>query len=258
MLLVLVVYFLVAVTSGVLGCFVLWNKMANFADGAAHAGVLGLALAHVFAINSGVPVCLSIALFTLLMHLFTRSNKQMYDTLIAVVSKGMAAVGIAILALSHGQFEHELGEVFLGIDDHISVTMASTIIVISLLVLIVTFCRRKRWVIVMIDMDLARVEGINASRVKLEIGCIAAAYIILLINVVGVVMAASALIISAAISRYLTSDHIRMMAISATFGSLAVCVGYISCQILTIPLGVSFVAALFIFFLIVGSFESRG
>lgn len=61
--------FLVALASGVLGCFVLWNKMANYSDGASHAGVLGLAIAHALHFDSHPPfVCLAISAFALIIY----------------------------------------------------------------------------------------------------------------------------------------------------------------------------------------------
>ena len=60
--------FAVSLIAGVMGCFVVWRRMAYFGDSLAHSGLLGVALGFVvgIAVNIGIIIICSIFAFVLL------------------------------------------------------------------------------------------------------------------------------------------------------------------------------------------------
>ena len=58
-----------AVAAGLLGCFVVWRRMAYFGDATAHAAVLGVALALLF----GTSITLGVGIVALCMAVLIHS-----------------------------------------------------------------------------------------------------------------------------------------------------------------------------------------
>ena len=96
----------VALATGVLGCFVVWRRMAYFGDATAHAAILGVAMALMFgwSVFAGVLfVALSVAV---LIYALT-SRDQPVDTLLGVLSHGALALGL-VSVICLGSFAHPL------------------------------------------------------------------------------------------------------------------------------------------------------
>jgi ABC-type Mn2+/Zn2+ transport system permease subunit len=258
----LLVYFLVALVSGALSCFVLWSRMANYTDGAAHAGVLGFALAGLLGFSSAPMVCCAIIAFAAMAHFFAISKHQTYDNLIAVISKGMVAVGIILTFANtheaehegHHHTPHEVGEVFFGAHSLMPTGTAVTICCFSVLALCYIAWRRKAFMLAIIDPDLARVEGIAVNRIRFELIVLITSYIMLLMDTMGMIMISSTLTIPAASARYLARDCSRMLALAVALNVASVCAGYVISLSFDVPIGAAIVSNAFVVFIILGVF----
>ena len=59
--------FAVSLIAGVMGCFVVWRRMAYFGDSLAHSGLLGVALGFVVGMAYNVSIIIVCSIFPLLM-----------------------------------------------------------------------------------------------------------------------------------------------------------------------------------------------
>ena len=76
-----------AVAAGLLGCFVVWRRMAYFGDATAHAAVLGVALALLF----GTSITLGVGIVALCMAVLIHSLSGQgvaVDTILGVLAHG--------------------------------------------------------------------------------------------------------------------------------------------------------------------------
>ena len=59
--------FAVSLIAGVMGCFVVWRRMAYFGDSLAHSGLLGVALGFVVGMAYNVSIIIVCSIFALLL-----------------------------------------------------------------------------------------------------------------------------------------------------------------------------------------------
>ena len=91
----------IGVITGVMGCFVVWRRMAYFGDATAHAAILGVALSLAFSISIFVGVLLS-ALAMAFMILSFSGRVFAIDTLRGVAAHGALALGLVAITFIPG------------------------------------------------------------------------------------------------------------------------------------------------------------
>src|SRR5690554_2625656 len=88
---------LVALSSGMLGCFVVWRRMAFFSDALAHSAIMGTALA----LLANVDILYGLLGYGLLVaFVLARFDKQLEnssDTLLAIIAQTSLAGGILLI-----------------------------------------------------------------------------------------------------------------------------------------------------------------
>ena len=79
-----------ALAASVLGCFVVWRRMAYFGDATAHAAILGVALALALNISIFAGVVAVALIVALLIHRLS-DRAQGTDTILGVLAHGALA-----------------------------------------------------------------------------------------------------------------------------------------------------------------------
>src|SRR6056300_696360 len=87
-----------AIMAGILGCFVVWRRMAYFGDALSHASVLGVAVSLGFGFSVYLGVAGIACLVAILLWGFVGS-KHSADSLLGVISHGALAIGLIAAAL---------------------------------------------------------------------------------------------------------------------------------------------------------------
>ena len=88
----------VAAIAGLLGCFVVWRRMAYFGNALAHSALLGVGLGALLAVDltaSTVGVCLLLALSLVLLEL---SRGLASDTILGILAHASLALGLIALS----------------------------------------------------------------------------------------------------------------------------------------------------------------
>ena len=91
--------FAVAVITGVMGCFVVWRRMAYFGDSLAHSGLLGVAFGFALgiAVNAGIIIICSI--FALLLVWLQQKRVLATDTLLGILAHSALALGMVTISV---------------------------------------------------------------------------------------------------------------------------------------------------------------
>ena len=243
----LIAGFGIAVFGGVLGCFVVWRKMAYFGDSLAHSGLLGIALGLIYSLNIHIASVIIVSLFALLLVWLSEKRILATDTLLGILAHTALSVGIIVLSLVGYQgvdlHSYLFGDMFI-----VSNTHLGWIYTVGLIVLILIYKNWQALVLISIDKEVAQAEGIHTMRLNLLLTFMIAAVIAVAIQTVGILLITSLLIIPAAAARQLAKTPDTMALLSCVVALGAVSSGVSASIVFDIPSTPSIVVSAAIIF----------
>ncbi len=237
----------VAVMSGPLGCFILWQRMAYFGETLAHSALLGLA----FSFMGSLPLLLSVfslAVGISLVMVWLESRKNWSsDAILGILSHASLALGLVILSFMPMVSFDMLGLLF---GDILAVTNEDLVIVFCGLMLILGFMLWlwRPLLAASVSWEIAEAEGQRPQRSRLLFMVLLALVIAIAMKIIGILLITALLIIPAATARRFATSP-ESMAVWASVIGVAASVGglYGSLQFDT-PSGPSIVVAALVFF----------
>ena len=239
----------VALVVGVLGCFVVWRRMAYFGDSLAHSSLLGIALGllYGFSINIGVIVVCSV--FALLLVWMQHKHILATDTLLGILAHASLSLGMVALSfLDYIQFDlhsYLFGDILTVKAYDLWWIYIGGVLVLALLIL--------NWpalTLMTIHEDLAKAEGVRTLRTQLLLMFLMTIVVAFSVRIVGILLITSLLIIPAATARQLAKTPEAMAVIASLLGVLAVVLGIAGSMQFDTPSGPSIVTAASLLFLI--------
>jgi zinc transport system permease protein len=213
----------VALVAGIVGCFVVWRRMSYFGDSLAHASLLGVALGILVGIGANAGIIFTSLLFGFLLLWLQQSKDLPTDTLLGVLSH--FALSISIIIISLNKIKIDLHSFLFG--DILTVTSNDLwwMYLGGIIVLILILFNWSSLILVTIDEDLAKAEGINPLFVNLLLTTILTIVVAISVKIIGILLITSMLIIPAATSRRLVSSPESMAFVATLFGLLSVFLG---------------------------------
>ncbi len=224
-----------ALAAGLLGCFVVWRRMAYFGDATAHAAVLGVALALLFGSSITLGVAVVALAMGILIHGLTGQGAAV-DTMLGVLSHGALALGLVAVTLIPGQ-RVDLDAYLFG--DVLAVTRMDLAVIWGggALVIAALWWHWSALLTSTLSPDLAHAAGINPRREQLVLTLLLAAVVAVAIKVVGALLITALLIIPAASARNFASTPERMALLSMGIGALSAVAGLRLAVILDVAVG---------------------
>jgi zinc transport system permease protein len=232
----------VAIVAAPFGVFVVWRRLAYFGDTLAHSALLGVALGFLLQINLNVAVvavCLTVAI---LLFLFQRQRQLADDTLLGILAHSSLSLGLVFLALFETVRVDLMAYLF---GDILAVSRGDIGWIVlaggaSLLVLI------KLWrplLLITINEDMARIDGVRVDLVKLAFVCLLAILVAVMMKIVGLVLVTALFIIPAAAARRVAQTPEVMAVVAALIGAVSVVAGLAGSYQWDTPAGPSIVLA---------------
>jgi zinc transport system permease protein len=240
----------VAVVAAPFGVFIVWRRLAYFGDTLAHSALLGVALGLLLQINMNVAVvavCLTVAV---LLFLFQRQRQLADDTLLGILAHSTLSLGLVFLSL----FETVRVDLMAYLFGDILVVSRGDIgwIVIAGSVSLLTLIKLwKPLLLITINEDMARIDGVHVDLVKLAFVCLLAILVAVMMKIVGLVLVTALFIIPAAAARRVSQTPEMMAMVAALIGAVSVVAGLAGSYRWDTPAGPSIVlaaAALFALF----------
>lgn len=235
-----------AVAASLLGCFVVWRRMAYFGDATAHAAILGVAAALAFqtSVLAGVAV---VALAMALAIWWLTGRGHAMDAMLGVVAHGALALGLVAVALIPGARVNLDAYLF---GDVLTVTRADLAVIWggAAVVAAVLWAHWSALLTATLNPDLAHAAGIDPRREQLVLTLLLAAVVAVAIKVVGALLITALLIIPAATARPFARTPEGMAGLALATGALAALGGLRLSLWLDTPVGPTIVcvaAALF-------------
>lgn len=91
----------VSISAGILGCFVIWNRMAYFGDAVSHSALLGIALGVLFAVNVDFLIILVCLLFGILLAWLKNNHYLTTDSVLGVLAHSSLGLGMLIISFAN-------------------------------------------------------------------------------------------------------------------------------------------------------------
>ncbi|NCC30417.1 MAG: metal ABC transporter permease [Chloroflexia bacterium] len=215
----LVAGLLVSIACGIIGTFVVLNRIVFISGGIAHAAYGGVGLGYFF----GFSPVLGAAGFGLVaalgMGLVRRHTRQRADTLIGVLWAFGMAVGIILIDLSPGYKADLLSYLFGSI---LAVPTSDLWLMVGLNLMIVTLVTvlYKELLALSFDETYATVANVPVGTLSLLLIALIALTVVMMMRVVGLIMVIALLSIPAAIAGQFVRDMRAMMALASGLGML--------------------------------------
>ena len=237
----------VAAVAGPLGAFVVWRRMAYFGDTLAHAALLGVALGVVAGISVNVGIVIVCAGVASALVLLQQQRMLASDTLLGLLAHSTLSLGLVALALLETVRVAILAYLF---GDILAVSPTDLLWIygggaVALAVLIAIW---RPLLSITVNEELARVEGVNALRVRLVFMLLIALVIAVALKVVGMLLITSLLIIPAAAARRFAATPEQMAVCASLIGIGAVVGGLAGSWRFDTPSGPSIVLAAAVLF----------
>ena len=229
-----------AVVAGPLGSFVVWRRMAYFGDTLSHSALFGVALGLLLEISPSVMVlgvCLLLAVFMVIMQ---QQQSLAADTLLGIMAHSSLAVGLVTLSFMPSVRVDLMGYLF---GDLLAVSFNEVLLIVlgSILVLGLLGYFWRNLLALTVDEELAKVEGLPVTQLRLVLMLLIAVVIAVAMKVVGVLLITSLLIIPAATAQKLARSPEQMAIIASVIGVLSVLGGLSMSWHLDTPAGPSIV-----------------
>ena len=239
---------IVALVAGVMGCFVVWRRMAYFGDSLAHSALLGIALGIALGVNHNLSVIMLCSLFALILVWLQQKRIFATDTLLGILAHASLSVGVITISILEQIIDlhsYLFGDILTVGNDQIWWLVIGGGSVLGVLT--------YNWsslVLMTIDEDLAQAENVPVARYQMLLMFLMTIVVAISIKIVGILLIASLLIIAPAASRQLSKSPEMMAMIACLIGIISVVIGmYFSFELDT-PSGPTIVAALAALFVI--------
>lgn len=232
----------VALIAGVLGCFVVWRRMAYFGDSLSHAALLGIAFGLATGIQLTIGTMLVCAGFAVLL-LWLQSQKVLAtDTLLGILAHAGLSIGMVTLSLVNAQsfdiHSYLFGDILTIASDELYWLYGGGALVMLLL--------WKYWhplLLITLNEDLAKAEGVPVAKMNFLMMFLMTVTVAVSVRFVGVLLITSLLIIPAATARQLVRSPVMMAVAAALIGMGAVLAGVAGSYYWDTPSGPTIVSA---------------
>jgi zinc transport system permease protein len=240
---------MVAVVAGPLGAFIVWRRMAYFGDTLAHSGLLGVALGFLLGMNLNLLVTLVCVLVAVILVLLQRRQELASDTLLGILAHSTLSLGLVAVAFVEGLRVDLMAYLF---GDILAVSRGDLLAIAigGALALVLLVLLWRPLLAITVHEELARVEGVPVLPVRLGLMLLIALVIASAMQVVGVLLITSLMIIPAATARRFARTPEQMALLAAVIGVLAVFGGIWGSLAQDTPTGPSIVVAAMLAFVV--------
>jgi zinc transport system permease protein len=238
-----------ALTTGPLGCFIIWRRMAYFGDTISHSALLGVALSLLFQLNLTIAVFAVAATISILLLFLQRRQALSADALLGILSHATLAIGLVIVAFMTwvriDLIAFLFGDILAVSWVDIAMIWGGGILVIGMIAWL-----WRPLLAATVNPDIAEAEGLKPERARFLFMLLMSVVIAIAMKIVGIMLITSLLIIPAATARRFAATPETMAVLASIVGAIAVVGGLFGSLRYDTPSGPSIVVAALILFVI--------
>jgi zinc transport system permease protein len=269
----LVAGLLIAVSTGLLGVFVVQRRLSFLGDGLAHAAFGGMGIGAFTIVATGLvgsglallrdPIWIAVP-FSLLaawaIYALRRRTDLSSDTAIGIAFAVTVALGVMFFSLipPDANLGVSLMDLLFGSILGVRGDDLWVILIVTALAVLVTATYWGRLAYATFDDELARSDGVDTARLELVLYLLAAVVIAVSAVVVGVILMAAYLVIPAATARLLARTLAQMTTLTVLLGVAATVAGLAASFLLDVPSGSTIVLVQAVIFSAAAIARQRG
>lgn len=233
---------IVAIVCAPLGCFVVWKRMSYFGDSLAHSSLLGIALGLLLDTNLSLSILVVSSGFAVLLLWLQQQRMLATDTLLGILSHAALAIGLITISLVDRQnidiYSYLFGDILSVSKQDLIIMLIGAAIVLGLL-----YVFWERLTLIALNEELAQAEGVPVLQMNLLFTLLMSIVVAISIQIVGIILITSMLIIPAAAARQWATSPTQMAFLSMAIAITAIILGMVSSYTWDIPSGAAIVAA---------------
>ena len=204
---------------GLIGVYIVLRQMAYIGHGLSHAIFGGAVVSYVLSINFFLGASAWGFLSALIITFTTRRKEIAADAAIGIVTTASFALGLALIS-RYKTFTRSFDAALFGNILGVSGQDLVAIIVVSLISVVAIILGYKLLLFTTFDREVAHIHGVPTGWIDAGFSLILAATIVVSLQVLGVTLIASAIVIPPVVARLLTNSFIKMIVLSSIIGSL--------------------------------------
>ncbi len=208
---------LVSIACGIIGTFVVVNRIVFISGGIAHAAYGGIGIGYFFKFNPVLGAIAFSVLSALGMGLVYRKTQQRSDTIIGVMWAIGMAIGIIFIDLTPG-YKVDLMSYLFGSILTVPKEDLMIMLILDLLIAAMVFFFYKELVAISFDPVFAETRNLPVDQLYLMLIVAIALTVVMVMQVVGLILVIALLTIPAAISGQFVKDLKQMMLLSSILG----------------------------------------
>jgi zinc transport system permease protein len=245
---------LVSIACGVVGSYVVINRIVFISGGISHAAFGGIGLGYFLGINpvlAAVPFSL---LSAVSIGLIREKVQVSEDTAIGILwSMGMA-IGIIFINLTPG-YAPDLMSYLFGSILTVPLTDIYLMLILDFLIVALVYLFRREFLSISFDEEFSKVVGMHSTPIYLLLLALVALSVVVLIKVVGIILVIALLTIPAALAREYTYNLNWMMGIAVILGIILTLMGLGLSYIYNLSSGATIVLVLGVAFILSHIFQ---
>jgi zinc transport system permease protein len=215
---------LVSVACGIIGTFVVVNRIVFISGGIAHAAYGGIGLGYFFRFNPILGAVIFSVIAALGMGIAQRKTQQRADTIIGVMWAIGMEIGIILVDLAGG-YKADLLSYLFGSILTVSATDLIIVVVLDAIIVALAVFFYKELLAISFDETFATIANVPVDAIYLTLMCMIALTVVMMMRVVGLIMVIALLTIPAAISGQFVRDMRKMMVLASCLGMVFTTVG---------------------------------
>lgn len=227
----LVASILVAVACGVMGTFVVVNRLTSLSGGVAHASFGGVGLAALFGFSPMFGSLGFAVACAMLMGILTWRDRKKSDTFIGVIWAGGMALGVILTDMTPGYNGEMMSFLFgslLTVPTDLLYWMGALLVVI----LVAVIAKFRKFLAISYDPEFARVQGMPVLAYYMALIALIALTVVIAVQAVGMILVIALLTIPAYIAENFAKSLAQMMVVSVIVSLILVISGLLlACQL---------------------------
>ncbi|SHK23865.1 zinc transport system permease protein [Fibrobacter sp. UWH6] len=227
----LVAAVLVAVACGVMGTFVVVNRLTSLAGGVAHASFGGVGLAALLGFSPMLGSLGFAVACAMLMGILTWRDRKNSDTFIGVIWAGGMALGVILTDLTPG-YSGEMMSFLFGSLLTVPLELLYWMVALLVVILVAVVVNFRKFLAISYDPEFARVQGLPVLTYYMALIALIALTVVIAVQAVGMILVIALLTIPAYIAECYAKNLAQMMVMSVVFSLVLVVTGLmLACQL---------------------------
>lgn len=210
----------VSISAGILGCFVIWNRMSYFGDAVSHSALLGIAIGLLFSVNVDIAIVITCAVFGIVLTWLVHNRYFTTDSIIGIIAHASLGIGMLIISITQDE-EIDLHHFLFGDILQVSSLNIAAVLIIATLIVIFIASKWQSLCLMTICRDIAKAEGVNLFKMDLLLILLLSVFVGISIKIFGILLVTSMLIIPPACARQISLSPKSMAVFSVIFAFIS-------------------------------------